>query len=310
MQLVTGVVDTSDIMLVAHETLIKQLYKSLVDIIIQSVESTTRDVREMLRLARMLWPTYIGPLGTYVYPVGPHDPSVNSAVSGNILEKLGQDLRPHIRQMLPQCLLRPGRALSSTNAVASVSNELPYLAKFMLLAAYLCQTNKADHDQVLYTNKRGGRKKKKGDNHSESVTHASSQQSQRELKLDRVTSFPLERMLSVFSSVCNKYAQNGEDVDTTRANHPSDTVNGTVNVARLGTTSLMKCLSDLRQCGLIHEASASATSASASNITDGNMVYSKSITSTKYTCSLSRRQAEAISKDLNFPLHLYLTENN
>ena len=92
---------------------------------------------------------------------------------------LGQALRPHdTRLMLQRCLLRPGRtitippATADSNEVAS-TDELPYLAKFLLLAAYLCQTNKADLDKNLYINARSGRRRKtRGDNsHSESLTH-------------------------------------------------------------------------------------------------------------------------------------------
>ena len=42
--------------------LIGTLHKSLVEIVVQSVGNTTRDVREMQRLSRLLWPLYLNPL--------------------------------------------------------------------------------------------------------------------------------------------------------------------------------------------------------------------------------------------------------
>ena len=41
---------------------IHTLHKSLVEIVVQSVENTTRDIREMQRLLRLLWPLYLNPL--------------------------------------------------------------------------------------------------------------------------------------------------------------------------------------------------------------------------------------------------------
>ena len=317
MRLATGIPQASGTGL--PSTIITQLYKSLIDIVIQSVESTTRDVREVLRLTRMLWPIYVEPLSKYDQIELTYEDSIDGSVDSknvfltrNTLEKLGQALRPHTRLMLQRCLLRPGRtitippATADRNEVASSTDELPYLAKFLLLAAYLCQTNKADQDQNLYTNARSGRRRKtRGDNsHSESLTHASSQKALQQLRSDRIVSFPLERMLSVFSSICNKYA-NDETKKKSQNDLLYDATNEPINVIQLGSLSLMKCISELRQHGLVHEASASGGFYTA----DTSKAYSKSITSTKFACNLSRERAQRIAKGLGFPLNDYLTEN-
>ena len=72
-------------------------------------------------------------------------------------------------------------------------------------------------------------------------------------------SFLLERILSVISSICNKYAN-----DETKNKSPHDllydatrSTNAPINSIQLGSLSLMKCISELRQHGLVHEASAS-----------------------------------------------------
>ena len=314
MYLVTGIPQTSDTHL--PQSLLKQLYESLVDIIIQSIENTTHDMREMLRLARMLWPIYINPLGkNELLKLGNGSGTNNDYIDNKILERLGEELRPHIRQTLSRCLLRPGVALSS-NSESPLANELSYLAKFMLLAAYLCQHNKADQDHILFTNQKGGKRTKKGaqmNNRSGSLTHATSQKLQRELRMGRVSSFPLERMLSVFSSICNKYASikarsddAGSNVGNKLLPNRADVENRPINASHLGTISMMNTLSELRRQYLI--TGTTSTSNSNSNALDPGEVYSRSATAKRFMCVLSRQQILAIAEDVNFPLNEYLME--
>lgn len=273
------------------------------------MESTTRDIREVLRLTRMLWPVYIKPLGKFA-DIESSDEDVGfttDPLTRRCLEKMGQALRPHIRTALKQCLLRPGRTIrqriEGSKKTPSV-NQIPYLGKFMLLAAYLCQRNKADHDKLLYTNARSGKRRNARNNssHSESLTHASSQKALQQLRSDRIASFPLERMLSVFSSICNKYA-NDDKKETSRNDMLFHITSGVINISQLGSLSLMKCISELKQHGLINEASTFVGSL------DSRKAYSKSVTSTRFICNLSREMAEDIAQDLGFPLKDYLTEN-
>lgn len=316
MELVTGAnFSTSK---TTQQGLTLQLYRSLVDIIIQSVESTTHDIREMSRLVRILWPVYLEPLGRIGMNnndhTTKHNPDYSSLIDRETLEKLGQYLRPHLLRVLPHCLLRPGRAfVSATPSLEPTYQKLPYLSKFLLLAAYLCQKNKADQDRILYTNQRTGQRRKtsskNSNNQSESLTHASSQRSQRELRMERMASFPLERMLSVFSSICNKYAVEKNDHIHTH-NNPSggdhDRDGGaSINVSHLGKMSMINCLSELRQHGHIQEASSSGSR----NMGDENLAYSRSMTSAKFMCTLSDKEAIAMAKNVNFPLNDYLLDN-
>jgi hypothetical protein len=111
----------------------------------------------------------------------------------------------------------------------------------------------------------------------------------------------------VFSSICNKYAN---DETKNKSQHDllydaTRSTNAPINSIQLGSLSLMKCISELRQHGLVHEASASG----GFNTADTSKAYSKSITSTKFACNLSRERAQRIAKGLGFPLNDYLTEN-
>jgi len=110
-------------------------------------------------------------------------------------------------------------------------------------------------------------------------------------------------MLSVFSSICNKYAANGStSLDSKRDSFENG---GGIDASRLGNVSLMNCLTELRQHGFIEEASNSA----GKHIGDKNLAYSRSMTSVKFMCTLSEKEAKAMAKNVNFPLNEYLLEN-
>jgi hypothetical protein len=289
---------------------IRQLYKSLVDIIIDSVESTTHDIGEILRLTRMLWPLYLEPLKKRYAQSKTSISTTPLVVNRELLEKLGENMRPHLRKLITNCLYRPFRSLkTSRSSAAAVHSEtysisLPYYTKFLLLAAYLCQTNRADTDRLLYTNYRAGRKRRKrldanSNNNNDAPSHAASHTAS---FIDRVPSFPLERMLSVFSSICNKYASKIV-CNTADPGAPITLTNDSIDTAHLGNLSLMRCLLELRHCGLLEEAASSGTDWS-----DEKLAYSKSMSSTKFICRLSKQEANEIAKSLNFPLDAYLIQ--
>jgi hypothetical protein len=293
-----------------YMSLLLQLYKSIVEVLIQSVESTTRDLREMLRLLRIIWPFYLKPLlnaddsdnGNNLLENFCSSSSVGNdelALSGRVSEKLGQKVRPYIRRILNECLLQPGQTLQEVQVppqyqkendrIASFSESLPYYTKFFLLAAYLCQANKADHDQKLYTNKASGRRRKKknpNDSFAENMTHASSIKAQQMLRSEKVPSFPLERLLSIFSSIFGKYAT----VSTKTKISSKD----------LGSISLFASLAELRQLGFLSYMEARHHT---------NKSHTLTTSMTKYVCNLSRDEAALLSSQVQFPLVDYLAEN-
>ncbi len=286
-----------------------KLYGTLVDIVIQSVENATRNVREIARLARLLWPIYISILGRHKKLVQEclegengqqHRLNGSTIISPVLLQKMGEELRPHVKRMVSRCLMRAGGTLKAPNDAITFCHSLPYLTKFLLLAGYLCQHNKASEDRTLFTNKAKGKKRSKGkmkESHSESLTHASSKEVQNYLKSERVYSFPLERMLSVFSSICNKYIHGGVSVNESFVKEG----NG-VDIGRIGSNSLLMSLSQLQNLGLIKQAASSGW-------TDTTTMYSKSFTSAKYICELSSHEAKLIAATLQFPLSRYLAAN-
>ena len=296
-------------------SMLVQLYKALTGILIQSVESTTRDVREMLRLLRIIWPFYLKPLvndenDELLQECFPGDPDNDEefVLSGRAIEKLGQKVRPYVRRMLNECLLQPGQTLHMDindsqvpeqsqkdnnygHRTSTFAQDLPYNSKFLLLAAYLCQSNKSEHDRKLYTNKASGKRKQNKKNQQnatsvENITHASSRKAQQNLRSERTSSFPLERMLSICSSIYSKYAEALPGSKT--------------SVDNLGTISFFANIAELRQLGFL-------TCTNPTHDTTKSF-YSKAVPFSKYTCNLSREEADSISSQLNFPLKDYLAE--
>jgi hypothetical protein len=283
----------------AYRLLLNQLHASMVEIIVQSVDDITRDTREIIRLSRISWPIFLDPLfkkqDVREEFIGQLKEG-NSILKGTLVAKLGQHFRPYIKRLISQCLLQPGQILTlSDNDSTSFSLALPYLSKFLLLAAYLCQNNTPDKDQTLFTSQGKGKRKKISANQNESISHASNQITQRKLKSDRIYSFPLERMLSVFSSICNKY---GYDMD-------SDALKSIVgkelylDMNSIGSTALFQNIAELKAMGLLEEVGSNSAF-------EDSKIYSRSVTSTKYICNVSRKQVDSIASELNFPLMEHL----
>ena len=291
-----------------HQPVLIKLYESLVEVIIQSVESTTRDIREMLRLLRLVWPLYLKPILNEDIDNSSNETSLLSLIleqsctstseekefvqlNRRVSEKLGQKVRPYVRQMLNDCLLQPGNTMHEKKDECENNIELglPDYSVYLLLAAYLCQANKAENDLKLYTNRasgqrrRGRRSNQANGTQMESVTHASSSKAKQNLKNEKIPSFPLERLLSIFSSITGKYA-----IDDGKSKE-------------LGTTTTFAKISELEELGYISCIDHHSTNARKSN----NM----STSSLKYCCKITKKQAVQFASKVKFPLSNYLTEN-
>ena len=290
------------------QQIVNKLYVSLVEVVIQSVENITRDIREMLRLLRLTWPFYLEPIlnndstGSSLLslleqncPISSNENGEEGQLKGQVSEKLGQKIRPHIRKMLNECLLQPGKTnVENEEATSKEGNKtevgLSYYSIFLLLAAYLCQVNKAENDLKLYTNRASGQRSRKGrrsnqpnDTQMESITHASSIKAQQNLKIEKLPSFPLERLLSIFSSITGKYAS-----DSCIANKS------------LGSMSTFAKISELEELGYI---------SCVDNDSNARKSLMMSTSSLQYNCKMSNNQAVEFAKAVHFPLSNYITEN-
>lgn len=215
-----------------------------------------------IQFARRLWPLYLAPLDLTSASISP---------SKELVASLGQKLLPHIRVAIRTQASRVGRKLEN--------RDIPVIARLMLMAAYLCQVNRADRDKYLLTIEKNGirRKGTSGEQEKELSYEATANP-----KLPRLRSFPLERMLSVLVSLLglNPEIVGGANIES--------------RLESLGTPGIFQALSGLREMGLISEQPMCSPR-------DPIRLFGP-----RYTCSLAREEADSIAASMKFPLEKYL----
>lgn len=191
---------------------------------------------------------------------------------------------------------------SEGSSVASSDYDLPFLSKCLLLAAFICQSNKPDKDKALFTIQKKGKKNNRqghrvGSNDAEGLAFGSSTLEQQRLKMLRPRTFPLERMLSVFVNIVGLIG--GEDKLRLLTNSAADTRE---LLRSIGSTCFFENLARLREIGLLHEVQGNSTGGG-----DGFASFDGiNMMSTKYWCALNRDDAEALATTLDFQLTNFL----
>eukprot|EP00578_Thalassiosira_sp_NH16_P021210 CAMPEP_0181095972 /NCGR_PEP_ID=MMETSP1071-20121207/10790_1 /TAXON_ID=35127 /ORGANISM="Thalassiosira sp., Strain NH16" /LENGTH=263 /DNA_ID=CAMNT_0023178361 /DNA_START=348 /DNA_END=1139 /DNA_ORIENTATION=- len=261
----------------------------MINSFVQSVKGSTHNITEITRLARLLWPEYVAPLGRNN---DNGDPSIGSSVwkaledlnvsKQWLIEKLDKNIRDLMRSLLSTTLMMPGQTIPKQNC-NQYSVRLPYITKFLLLAAFLCQYKRPKQDVNLFTTKNTGKSKRKRSSKLEDGSAYAS--SSRDLT-QRQPSFPLERMLSVFSSIIGQYGQN-------HSIHYKE--EGASVVSQLGTDRLFRNISQLITTGLL------CLIGGVKNVDHDLM----EMTSAKFSCMISRGDASVIASNVGFPLEKY-----
>lgn len=298
-------------------------YSSLLGWFISNVKGSTQDLTEIIRLTRLLWPEYIAPLdggsgsmnqtfelamARMICHLRKNESDANvgcncstctclSSTEGSrsdvdfavlkqrLFEKLDKNIRETMRGFLSTVVLMPGRVLNKQSS-KTYAERLPYVTKFLLLAAFLCQNKKAESDKNLFTKQSTGKSRRSKNKADVGSSYASSSAELKQLTV-RQTSFPMERLLSVFYSIMSSYGQNS-------MHHNGE---GT-NVSEMGTERLFQNISQLNATGLIRRAGSSSTNASKTkDLTE--------MTAAKFTCTLSREGARVIAESVGFPLDRY-----
>ena len=238
----------------------------------------------------------------------------------SILEMLDIKGRKPMREIMLKCLFSPVQKLDTTaypesnpdvtylqtlrDLQGSSLAQLSYMAKFLLLSAYLCQKNRQEQDLALFTHHNKGRRRKsasEGNNaggDGEGALFASSAAAQQQLRSFRLTGFPLERMISVFSSILSKY---GSESEFLKGKIQQD---GYFNVTEVGSTQLFACLAELRDFGLLCDMNSGLSAGTAAGAGQIDMA------AKKYTCNLTDGDASALAKELEIPLQKYLLQEN
>ncbi|KAL7473944.1 hypothetical protein ACHAXS_014311 [Conticribra weissflogii] len=299
------------------------LYNSMLNMFLPSIERRTRDLSEISRLARMLWKEYVAPLDSiedatmdqsihmlmkqiFVSIYSERRSSMNICSSNcnfcqqlssksesnpietkfgtaktQLIGKLDQRARESMRILLSTCVMMPGRVIRKEHGMP-YPERLPYTTKFLLLSAYLCQNKRPDHDANLYTSKNTGKSRKKVDSSTAGSAYATTSSELKQIT-GRTPTFPLERMLSIFSSIVGQYG--------TFLSRRDD---GAPAVAPLGTERLFRVVSQLRATGLLE---VTGKIDSGDNPLD--------LMHAKLSCNLSREDAKVIAASVDFPLETY-----
>ena len=135
-------------------------------LLVQSVLITTKDISEIVRLGRSIWPRYIQPLS--LPAVGRTLTSVQTSlaaknlvadrapVQSETLTQLDSRILPLIRDEM--------EGMHSLGTVLGMhgdhGQQLPPHAKFLLIATFLCQVNRPGKDRCFFSIQRNGRRRR------------------------------------------------------------------------------------------------------------------------------------------------------
>jgi Origin recognition complex (ORC) subunit 5 C-terminus len=174
----------------------KSLVNSFVGTLIQVMRSITRDIRIILRAGVRLWDAYTEPL---------LPDNIQSTI--NQLNLSGKDHQQEMLSFLGQRLIKLSRninevvlSVGDTVIMGNDYDDLPYLAKCMIMASYICQHNNAKKDKTLFTiygNAKSRHRKHHGYDGIDPEKDAFAIFDPNRSKALRSKGFPLERMLSI-----------------------------------------------------------------------------------------------------------------
>jgi hypothetical protein len=309
---------------------------SFLDTLVQSLSSVTRDVREMIRIGRMLWPSYVLPLdprhiqttldaarrrssarrcksnASSEVENASADPCHAEELQKELLAILDEALLPIMKTCLEEdmfvmkghdaCLVTGmGNAGSATGSPkASCHSDLPYLSKCLLLAAFVCQNNKPDKDKALFTIQRNGKKNsRKGDRAGDNDADALAYGSTSLEQQQLKMLRPRTFPLERMLSVfVNIVGLIGVEG---KLQLPMNVSESKDFLQSMGSSCFFESLARLREIGLLHEVQGTSIGSDVCTSFEGI-----DMTSTKYWCELSRYDAEVLANSVDFPLDNFL----
>jgi len=313
----------------------EKLVRSFWNTIIQFASDSTRDVRDFQRIGRALWPKFAAPIGhpsalrSILTEVAQtlgiatltkrvlQDPKEYATIEEELVRLLGIRFYPQIAALasgddsLTLLALDENGILDhhyrhNNQAAATITTteqlpQQPYLRNCLLLAAFVCQHNKADQDRKLFSIHGNGQRSKAkakndvyggndedlafGSTATKSTSSARSLQQVEQLRSLRLRPIPLERVFSIFVTLVRLNPNGGHDDD----DYDFDDREGDLeaNMDDLGSSRLYRDLSHLMELGYIQQAT-----------------FNKG--SHQILCSLTREEALGIAKCIGIPLERYL----
>lgn len=283
----------------------KRLCDSFLNTLIQTIQYTTTDIKEITRLGRALWPRYIEPLTEHSFDKTLASVTAKQSVVADgamsepihtqerdILALLDRRIMPHMRSEMEYLLFsiasvdRWANTDKSGNKRLPPPHDLPKFAKYLLLAAFLCQVNRPDRDRYLFSIQKNGRRRRHdgGEDDDDEAVLGSSLQYNLQSRIPRPKAFPLERMLSVYVSLVGLHHS---ESSLGHSSHEE-------MLCSLGSSAFSETLSHLRDIGILNECPAR---------TETDEVR---LIEPRYWCSLSLEEAQKMAAEISFPLDRYL----
>ena len=215
----------------------------------------------------MLWPKYVNLV---------HDCDPNSS----------HKYKSTLMIWIKQCLQQPGCMVQDKNK----TTNYPLLHKYILIAAFLCQRNKAKLDSQYFQSsststttrrkKKMMEKKKSTELNNDGITSSSSN--------TKSSSFTKERLLAIYSSIVNSFYTNFKQKENKKSSHRA------CKERFLGSKTFWNGLQELIDMKMINRNESSETTICFDASSD------------KYKCALDEDEAFKIANEMDFPLGKYL----
>lgn len=143
------------------------------------MQDLTGDVRDYLSMGRNLWPKFTRPLrpdNIQTTLLGMRSP----LSTRDVLSRLGQKFLPIVREEL--------KSLGQPRVSRLPDTSTPVNVHFLIVSAYICQTNHPGRDKQLFVIEKNGRRSSRKD--ADDATEPG-----------KPRSFPAERMYSIYVSL-------------------------------------------------------------------------------------------------------------
>lgn len=275
--------------------------------LVQFVSDSTRDLKNLIRIGRFLWPLYIAPVHPDNIEVTmnsirgagralPPNQNTSADAESKILGYLGQKLLSHTTALsgdeVTGVLIDSSSAGKFRVPRPQCDIHLPYLQSCLLLACFICQNNRSDQDKKVFVAEANGRTRKRGHDtmhkgDDEHVAYSASINALKQLHSLRPRPFQAERVFSIFVTLVrlnpSKIGGVFEEFDEDK-------------LQNLGSSHLHKDMAELIDFGYLHPTKFNGSVRNEQINFNG----------AKFWCSLTREEALRIAKRFAIPLDNYL----
>lgn len=280
--------------------------------LVQFLSDSTIDINEFVRVGRSLWPVFIEPLHPTRIQGTMASLAVPSLTEGakdadekrdrEILEFLGRRFLGEIGKLstdlthltMDSPLLagtETGPITIPTRAYTIADLKLPFLRTCLLLAAFICQNNRAENDKKVFSVHGNGKRKrtrKGNEGNDEEVAFASTGGGIEQLKSLRPRPFLVERVFSIFVTLVRLNPDSAPQWCGKKGIE--------YNTDSLGSSRLYEDLRSLIDLGVLHPVAFSGD-------VRGEQI---NLNGARFWCSLTVQEAEHLAEKVGIPLDSYL----